>query len=65
MILHYKSVTSIQKNKDMKQFDYYYLLSRILENADKKDKILYCKSFQRWFNDRTNSKKVREICLNS
>ena len=45
------------------QFDYYFLLFRILEQASRKHKRHYCDAFLKWFNDPINSEKVKKVCL--
>ena len=52
-------------HKSDSDFDYYYLLLRIIEQAGDTHKNSYCDSFLKWFDDSVNTDKVNEVCATS
>ena len=54
--------TDWEANKASEEFDYYFLLLRIIARATDEQKQHYCDSFIKWFDDSTNTNKVKEVC---
>ncbi|MCB9229945.1 MAG: hypothetical protein H6618_10070 [Deltaproteobacteria bacterium] len=49
-------------HKENSDFDYFWLLQRIVEKAEPGDRADYCESFRKWFDDSVNTDKVNEVC---